>query len=116
MPTSLAFSDAGGGNTIATSFASLSPLIDQVFFIGDGLTGDGSGSVQQFIVPTGATALYLGITDAPGYNGSPRRLRRQRGHVQREHLQPRHARAPLARAGGPGSRVGPRLVQARRAA
>jgi hypothetical protein len=57
--------------SIGTSFASLSPLLDQVFFIGDGLTGDGSGSVQQFIVPTGATVLYLGISDAPGYQGDP---------------------------------------------
>lgn len=57
--------------TIGTTFASLSPLLDQVFFIGDGLTGNGSGSVQQFNVPAGATELVLGIGDAPGYNGSP---------------------------------------------
>jgi hypothetical protein len=50
---------------------SLSPLLDQVFFIGDGLTGDGTGTVQDFYVPTGATELYLGISDACGYNGGP---------------------------------------------
>ena len=58
---------------IGTSFASLSPALNQVFYIGDGLTGDGSGSVQQFIVPLGATRLYLGCADAGGYNG-PRAL------------------------------------------
>jgi hypothetical protein len=63
-PASLDFS---GG----TSFTSLSPLLQQTFFIGDGLTGDGSGTTQTFNVPTGATTLYLGISDACGYNGSP---------------------------------------------
>jgi hypothetical protein len=55
----------------ATAFTSLSPQLDQVFFIGDGLTGDGSGARQQFHVPAGAGALYLGISDAGGYNGPP---------------------------------------------
>lgn len=54
-----------------TSFTSLSPLLDQVFFIGDGLTGDGTGATQVFYVPAGATDLYLGISDAGGYNGPP---------------------------------------------
>ncbi|MGZ3377581.1 MAG: PEPxxWA-CTERM sorting domain-containing protein [Phenylobacterium sp.] len=61
------FSPAGTGET----FASLAPVIDQVFFIGDGLTGTGSGQVQHFFVPTGATKLVLGIVDANGYNGPP---------------------------------------------
>jgi len=65
-PVSLSFPDAA-----STSFATLSPLIDQTFFIGDGLTGDNTGSVQQFTVPTGATALYLGYADACGYHGDP---------------------------------------------
>jgi hypothetical protein len=56
---------------VTTSFTSLSPLLDQTFFIGDGLTGDGSGTAQTFVVPTGATELYLAISDACGYNGSP---------------------------------------------
>jgi hypothetical protein len=65
-PSSLDFTATG-----ATSFTSLSPLLDQVFFIGDGLTGDGTGTTQTFYVPVGATELYLGISDAPGYNGTP---------------------------------------------
>ena len=56
---------------LTTSAASYNPLLDQVFFIGDGQTGDGSGAVQEFFVPTGATELYLGISDAGGYNGGP---------------------------------------------
>ncbi len=67
VPSSLAFGSGG----IATSFASLSPALNQLFFIGDGLTGDHTGSVQDFNIPTGATALYLGVADACGYNGSP---------------------------------------------
>jgi hypothetical protein len=70
-PASLDY--AGGLN-----FASVSPEIGQIFFIGNGLTGDTSlgdfgGSPQTFIVPTGATRLYLGTTDGFGWgnnNGS----------------------------------------------
>jgi hypothetical protein len=65
-PASLDYSAAG-----ATGFSSSSPLLDQVFFIGDGLTGDGTGTAQVFNTPTGAVTLYLGISDACGYNGGP---------------------------------------------
>jgi hypothetical protein len=43
------------------NFTSLSPLIGQMFFVGDGRTAD--GTVQQFIVPAGATRLALGTYD-----------------------------------------------------
>lgn len=70
-PAALNF-DTGVGNTPGTtSFASLSPELQQAFFIGDGLTGDGTGATQTFYIPTGATTLYLGLADACGYNGSP---------------------------------------------
>jgi hypothetical protein len=52
----------------ATSQSSYSPLLNQVFFIGDGLTGTGSGSVQQFVIPAGATRLFLGSSDGAGAN------------------------------------------------
>ncbi|MCW6508809.1 hypothetical protein [Lichenifustis flavocetrariae] len=55
----------------STNFTSLAPELQQAFFIGDGLTGDGTGAVQTFYVPTGATRLVLGISDACGYHGSP---------------------------------------------
>lgn len=64
-PARLTFSDATMG------FASIAPLLNQTFFIGDGLTGTGSGNVQTFYVPTGATRLYLGILDAYGWTGLP---------------------------------------------
>lgn len=54
-----------------TAFTSLSPLLDQTFFIGDGLTGDHKGTQQTFIVPSGARKLWLGISDACDYDGSP---------------------------------------------
>jgi hypothetical protein len=62
-PAGADFTVAGG-----TSQSSYSPLLNQVFFIGDGLTGTGSGSVQQFVIPAGATRLYLGSSDGAGAN------------------------------------------------
>jgi hypothetical protein len=64
-PASLRFydtDDSQGG--IPTDFKILSPLIGQVFFIGDGLTGTGIGSIQSFRVPPAATHLYLGYVDS----------------------------------------------------
>jgi len=58
---------ATGGNS---TLASYSPLIGQAFFIGDGLTGTGSGSVQNFVIPTGTTRLFLGFADAFNFNGA----------------------------------------------
>ena len=52
---------------VGLNFSTLSPLLQQAFFIGDGLTGNGSGAVQQFVVPAGATQLYLGSTDGFGW-------------------------------------------------
>ena len=42
-------------------FASLAPVLAQVFFIGDGRTA--GGDVQDFVVPAGATRLFLGFID-----------------------------------------------------
>lgn len=58
------------------NFTTVSPQIGQMFFIGNGLTGDTSasdfgGTVQSFIVPTAATRLFLGTSDGVGwYNNS----------------------------------------------
>lgn len=46
---------------------SLSPGLRQIFWIGDGLTGTGTGDVQQFFAPIGATRLFLGATDGFGW-------------------------------------------------
>jgi len=51
---------------VGRDFTSLSPLLKQVFPIGDGLTT--AGSVQQFVVPDGATRLYLGTMDGFNWN------------------------------------------------
>jgi hypothetical protein len=49
---------------LSTSDPNFSPALDQVFFIGDGLTGTGTGQEQTFNVPTGADRLYLGFADS----------------------------------------------------
>ena len=51
------------------SFTTLSPLLYQTFFIGDGRTGfnNAAGTQQVFVVPTGATRLFLGFADAFGF-------------------------------------------------
>ncbi len=59
-----------GPSPLDYSQSSYSPLLGQVFFIGDGLTGTGSGSQQTFVLPTGATRLYLGFADAFDFGDS----------------------------------------------
>jgi hypothetical protein len=66
-PADLDFSGSGVG----TSFTTLSPALKQVFFIGDGRTGSGSGAVQHFVVPAGATRLFLGVADGVGWFNNP---------------------------------------------
>jgi hypothetical protein len=45
------------------TFVALAPGVAQHFFVGDGLAGFGAGPVQRFIVPSGATRLFLGLSD-----------------------------------------------------
>jgi competence ComEA-like helix-hairpin-helix protein len=59
-PDALDFSEAA-----SRDYLSLSPQLQQVFFIGDGLTA--TGQVQQIIIPAGATRLFLGPMDASQY-------------------------------------------------
>jgi hypothetical protein len=61
-PAALDFSTGAG-----TGFTTLSPVLKQAFFIGDGRTGTGSGANQTFVVPAGATRLYLGASDGFGW-------------------------------------------------
>lgn len=56
--------------TFASTALSWAPQLFQSFFIGDGLTGTGTGSVQVFHIPDSATRLYLGFADAYGF-GDP---------------------------------------------
>ncbi len=51
--------------TVAT-FTKINPKIGQVFWIGDGFSGTGAGTVQQFIVPPTATRIFIGLADGIG--------------------------------------------------
>ncbi|RME75619.1 MAG: PEP-CTERM sorting domain-containing protein [Planctomycetota bacterium] len=64
-PARLDFTNGGLG----TNFTTLSPGLGQVFFIGDGVTSN--GTLQQFIAPAGATRLAFGIPDGFGFVGKP---------------------------------------------
>ena len=64
-PATLDFS--GGG--LGIDFLTLSPDLGQVFYIGDGVTS--GGDFQEFIAPTGATRLALGIPDGFSFVGAP---------------------------------------------
>ncbi len=55
--------------TNADDFVSLSADLHQSFFIGDGLTGRGRGEFQRFVVPAGATKLWLGFADGFDFRG-----------------------------------------------
>lgn len=65
-PPSLDFGPTG----IGTDFPTLAPALQQIFFIGDGLTGTGTGTRQTFVVPSGATRLYLGVVDGFGWSNN----------------------------------------------
>lgn len=62
-PAAINFFALGG------DFLTLSPLIGQVFYIGNGQTS--SNVFQEFIAPEGATRLFFGIPDGFGFNGTP---------------------------------------------
>ncbi|GLW36013.1 hypothetical protein Areg01_89480 [Actinoplanes regularis] len=65
-PSRLSFLGSPG-----TAFVALSPALHQAFFVGDGLTGNGSGELQRFTVPIGATTLWLGFQDGQNYTALP---------------------------------------------
>ena len=48
------------------SYIEIAPLLQQMFFVGDGLTGVGTGQVQSVTIPGGADALFLSTFDLPG--------------------------------------------------
>jgi hypothetical protein len=75
-PSTLTYgSNAGQLSYGASSYGPFQ--LGQVFVIGDGLTGNalgatsGGGSVQQFLVPDGATQLFLGFMDSFAFSGPP---------------------------------------------
>ena len=65
-PNTYAQAAAGDfSDEINRDFTTLAPPVKQVFFIGDGLDKD--GNLQEFVVPLGATRLYIGIMDEKGW-------------------------------------------------
>lgn len=62
-PSSLSYSDP-------ENFLTAAPLLNQIFFIGDGRTDD-TNEIQTFLVPAGATRLFLGFADGFAFTGSP---------------------------------------------
>ena len=65
-----------GPGDLSYNALSYSPAVGQLFFIGDGRVGNlrlgiGLGPVQNFVVPTDATRLFLGFADAFGFVGDP---------------------------------------------
>ena len=62
-PTSLDFSTAASQN-----YLTLLPAVQQVFFIGNGLTS--TGDIQHIVAPTGATRLFLGTMDGYQWYGN----------------------------------------------
>jgi hypothetical protein len=53
---------------LGLNFTSLAPELRQVFFIGTGATKD--GVTRRYLVPKGATRLYLGIMDSYEWNNN----------------------------------------------
>ncbi len=70
-PPRLDFSSTSTSVPGGRGFTTLSPLTDQLFYVGDGLTGEGVGSRQTFLVPDEATHLYLGLIDGSRFIHGP---------------------------------------------
>lgn len=68
-PTLRFYVNDGSQGGIKTDFEVLQPEIGQVFYVGDGLTGTGTGNHQMFLVPPTATHLYLGYVDTCSSSG-----------------------------------------------
>ncbi|MDX2038290.1 MAG: PEP-CTERM sorting domain-containing protein [Isosphaeraceae bacterium] len=52
----------------ARDYLELAPVLQQVFFIGDGFTS--GGVAQKVVIPTGATRLFLGLADGIEWNNN----------------------------------------------
>jgi hypothetical protein len=55
-------------SSASREFSTLEPKLKQIFFIGDGKNKDGAR--QQFVVPKGATRLYLATWDFYEWNNN----------------------------------------------
>jgi Flp pilus assembly protein TadG len=66
--SSTAPADLDFSTDASRNFTTLSPKLNQLFFIGDGR--DNNGNVQQFVVPTGAKRLFIGTWDDYEWNNN----------------------------------------------
>jgi hypothetical protein len=64
-PGALNFDVVDPGCNVAggIGYTALYPVLKQVFFVGDGLTGHGDGAPQLVYIPEGATRFYLAASD-----------------------------------------------------
>lgn len=69
LPTDPAPSPLSYPDLASIEAPTFSPGLRQPFFVGDGLTGTGTGTIQIFNIPDGADALVLGIADAFARSG-----------------------------------------------
>jgi len=54
------------GSSSARDYSSISPKLQHVFFVGDGLRTD--GTTQEIVIPDGATRVFVGMMDAWQWN------------------------------------------------
>lgn len=57
-------------SNFSADFTQFAPLLRQTFFIGDGRRTNPE-AVQTFVIPDGATRLFLGFADGNGFYGDP---------------------------------------------
>ena len=88
---------------------SFAPLLNQTFFIGDGINND--GAIQDFFVPTGADTLVFGFLDGANFVGQPQNYFDNEGSLtasftiasnSQPAVVPLPASLPLLLAGGLG--------------
>lgn len=67
-PTGTAPATLDFSTQTSRDFASLKPQLNQTFFIGDGRRDN--GDLQQFVIPPGATRLFIGTMDSYEWNNN----------------------------------------------
>ena len=71
VAVSVASGQTSTGVDITVPAPASSPAPDAEDLGVGGSTAFGTGALQNFTIPTGATRLFLGIPDAFGFNGGP---------------------------------------------
>ncbi len=74
------------GTTQSRDYATLSPTLKQIFFIGDGRTS--TGEVQKVTIPNGATRLFLGPMDGVEWSNNSGSFSVQVRHTPSDTTEP----------------------------